>query len=216
MSQPRQRSRMKKKPPLAPLSTGFFENNKPVVRVEDGDRSEAPAVDPISQITPWLYLGSHRDALDMGLLQDKGIEYILNTAKECDSCTDSSSSDSSGGETPEGYIKPRLCYLKLDWLDHADESISSEFQRAFNFIERARAEGKKCLVHCRRGISRSATLVIAYLMQHVQFDLDAAFDHVRLCRSIINPNLGFVLSLETFAQQLGQPRPGLSLRLLEA
>ena len=34
------------------------------------------------------------------------------------------------------------------------------------------------------------------------FDLDAAFSHVRLCRSIINPNLGFVLSLETFAEQL--------------
>eukprot|EP01059_Diplonema_ambulator_P028351 TRINITY_DN47127_c0_g1_i1.p1 TRINITY_DN47127_c0_g1~~TRINITY_DN47127_c0_g1_i1.p1 ORF type:complete len:240 (+),score=37.37 TRINITY_DN47127_c0_g1_i1:444-1163(+) len=196
----------KKKPPLAPLSTGFIENHKPVHRLSEGDKVQdfqrpERVSGSLSQITPWLYLGSLSDALDRNLLKSHGIDYILNTAKECESGGESSS-DSSGGESPDGTHKwPQ--YLKLDLVDHADEAILSVFQRAFSFIEHARRENKKVLVHCRRGISRSATLVIAYLMQYLHKELDDAFNFVRNKRSIINPNLGFVLSLETFAQQLG-------------
>eukprot|EP01064_Diplonema_japonicum_P035333 TRINITY_DN763_c12_g1_i1.p1 TRINITY_DN763_c12_g1~~TRINITY_DN763_c12_g1_i1.p1 ORF type:complete len:240 (+),score=39.31 TRINITY_DN763_c12_g1_i1:473-1192(+) len=197
----------KKKPPLAPLSTGFVETHKPVHRVTDSEkalefiRPERTISGSLSQITPWLYLGSLSDALDRTLLKSHGIDYILNTAKECESGGESSS-ESSGGESPDGTCKwPQ--YLKLDLVDHADEAISTVFQRAFSFIEHARREKKKVLVHCRRGISRSATLVIAYLMKYSNKQLDDAFNYVRDKRSIINPNLGFVLSLETFAQQLG-------------
>ena len=184
-----------------------MQNTKPVQRVQDAEKSECSGVDPLSQITPWLYLGSHRDALDSSMLASHGIDCVLNTAKECDTeWADSSSScgDSSGSETPEGWRRHPITYLKLHWTDHADESISQEFPAAFKFIEAARQQGRKVLVHCRRGISRSATLVIAYLMQYVSYGLDDAFSHVRSKRAIINPNLGFVLSLETFARQLGQ------------
>ena len=153
--------------------------------------------DSLSMITQWLYLGSYSDALDKSLLKRNNISYILNTAKECESADSSNSSDSD----TDGEMWPT--YLKLDLVDHADEAIASVFHKAYQFIDTARKENKRVLVHCRRGISRSATLVIAYLMQSQNLQLDEAFDFVRCCRSIINPNIGFVLSLETFAAQLG-------------
>ncbi|KAJ9444559.1 Dual specificity protein phosphatase 1 [Diplonema papillatum] len=200
-SKPRERGR-RKGPPLAPLST-LSEAHVPVHRLTEEEQLELAKHDSrsetLSQITPWLFLGSHSDAMDKNLLRKHNIKCVLNTAKECDS----SSSDSSGGESPD---RSDVEYQKLELADHADESISLHFFTAFNFLETWRKQNRNVLVHCRRGISRSATLVIAYLMQHQSKQLQEAYNHVRSRRSIISPNLGFVLSLEAFAQELGNSR----------
>ena len=127
-----------------------------MVRVEDSERCGGSACEPLSEITPWLFLGSHGDALNTRALQEKGITYVLNTAKECES-GDSTSSDSSGCETPEGHTKDCVWYLKLDWTDTADESITGEFQRAFAFIEKARSEGKKVCPFATRNTTHSVS-----------------------------------------------------------
>eukprot|EP00668_Euglena_longa_P043523 GGOE01057944.1.p2 GENE.GGOE01057944.1~~GGOE01057944.1.p2 ORF type:complete len:149 (-),score=25.88 GGOE01057944.1:524-970(-) len=115
---------------------------------------------------------------------ERGVEYILNVGKEVD--------------TPEAEEKG-FHYLKLDLEDNADTPIGEYFQQTYMFIEEARAQSHKVLVHCRRGISRSATIVIAYVMRHNQKTFDEAFDYVKRKRDIINPNLGFVLALESIS-----------------
>eukprot|EP00755_Sulcionema_specki_P028317 Sspe_Gene.89625::Locus_61356_Transcript_1_2_Confidence_0.750_Length_891::g.89625::m.89625/K21278/DUSP1; dual specificity protein phosphatase 1 len=207
----KQRTKASKGPMLAPLK-GFVEPSKPVYRVPDDERDrfeatrQPPTGDSISQITDWLFLGSLSDALDRELLNRHGITYILNVAKECESGdSPSDHSCSSGEDTPGSQSDSKFTYAKLDVVDHADEAIGSVFHAAFRFLEKARLDGAKVLVHCRRGISRSATLVIAYLMKYQNMGLNEAFEHVQHRRSIINPNLGFVMSLETFDKSLKAP-----------
>lgn len=49
-------------------------------------------------------------------------------------------------------------------LDNDDEKISDLFEEASDFIEHVEHSGRKVLVHCFEGKSRSATVVLAYLM----------------------------------------------------
>lgn len=54
------------------------------------------------------------------------------------------------------------------------------------------------LVHCKMGISRSASVVIAYVMKAYGWDLRQALDFVKTRRSCIKPNSGFLKQLETY------------------
>jgi hypothetical protein len=135
-----------------------------------------------TEIFPWLYLGNARDACDFTALAEKNIKYILNISKE---------------DSPEGSPESRgYRYMKLSLDDNSDVPIAQYFDISHKFIEDARARNTGVLVHCRKGVSRSATIVIAYVMKHQGIPFEDAFEYVKQKRSIINPNLGFVLALE--------------------
>ena len=59
--------------------------------------------------------------------------------------------------------------------DDGIDSIRPHIEESNAFIEDARRAGGKVLVHCRVGVSRSATLTIAYLMKHLEMDLASAY-----------------------------------------
>jgi len=80
--------------------------------------------------------------------------------------------------------------------------ISKYFQEAHNFIEEGRAKNCKVLVHCEGGISRSPTIVIAYLMRYNGMTLKDALEHVSQKRPIISPNMGFMNELKKYEQCL--------------
>eukprot|EP00756_Hemistasia_phaeocysticola_P011302 Hpha_TRINITY_DN15107_c0_g2::TRINITY_DN15107_c0_g2_i1::g.128224::m.128224/K21278/DUSP1; dual specificity protein phosphatase 1 len=196
------KTKTKKKPlpPPVPALAIEIQNHPPVFRVTEEDKkameNQANAgvkfeTQIMSQIRPWLFLGSIADALDRDRLTANGVTHILNAAKECDSGSPDAHADYGG-----------LVYKKLNLVDHSDEPIVGVFEEAFEFIEGAKRGGGKVLVHCHRGISRSATLVIAYVMKTEELSLEAAFESVRAKRSIVNPNLGFVLTLQGYQNQL--------------
>ena len=58
------------------------------------------------------------------------------------------------------------------------------------------------LVHCQAGISRSATICIAYLMFYKNITVDQSFDWLKAKRSVISPNLSFMRQLMEFEVQL--------------
>uniref|UniRef100_A0A8C5GN43 Uncharacterized protein n=1 Tax=Gouania willdenowi TaxID=441366 RepID=A0A8C5GN43_GOUWI len=61
-----------------------------------------------------------------------------------------------------------------------------------------RKAGAKCLVHCKMGVSRSASTVIAYAMKEYGWDLDTAFDFVKEKRAVTKPNPSFMKQLEEY------------------
>lgn len=87
------------------------------------------------------------------------------------------------GDVPEA----RLC-------DHFDE--------ATDFIHARLGEGKRVLVHCQAGISRSATICIAYLMRYHHMSWSAAYMVLKDARPLICPNMGFMTQLAAYEKSL--------------
>lgn len=91
--------------------------------------------------------------------------------------------------------------IEVNDTDSAD--LSSWFPQAISFIDSVKERNGKVLVHCQAGVSRSATICLAYLMFTVKIGLEAAFEHVKSRRSVISPNLNFMSQLKNFEQELG-------------
>ena len=82
--------------------------------------------------------------------------------------------------------------------DCATQNIIQYFGECINFIK----ENDKILVHCMAGASRSATIVIAYIMWEQKMSSQDALDFVSKKRSIICPNEGFIDQLKIFEKLL--------------
>src|SRR5271154_6744959 len=100
----------------------------------------------MSFIVEGLYLGNLKDASNEKLLQQYGITHILGLV--------------NGQPRFDNIIY--LVYNNVD--DHPNQNILQYFGQSISFIDKAINKGGKVLVHCFAGVSRSATIVIAYLM----------------------------------------------------
>lgn len=82
------------------------------------------------------------------------------------------------------------------------ESIKPHFVPSFRFIENHVNKGTSCLIHCWGGVSRSSSIVIAYLMQKNKWNLKTSYEFVKNRRAI-EPNEGFAKQLIEFETELG-------------
>ncbi|CAG8486423.1 24512_t:CDS:2 [Cetraspora pellucida] len=125
-----------------------------------------------SHIIPGLYLGRLNSliaASDQSWLKEHKITHILTVA------------DSISPSFP-GLFKYKVISIR----DHPSQNISRHFEEMFEFIQSVLdQEGGKILVHCHQGVSRSASVVIAYIMRSQQVSLDHALKLVKERRSAI-------------------------------
>lgn len=131
----------------------------------------------MNQIVNGLYLGSYKDAHNYELLVRSGITHIVNLSRLPDFYPDSFS------------------YLHIDIEDDEEADINRYFTRTSRFIHNAILNGGIVLVHCMAGISRSPTIVIAYLVQKRKLSLNQAMLTVKSMRPQIDPNEGFIEQL---------------------
>ncbi|EFO91321.1 CRE-VHP-1 protein [Caenorhabditis remanei] len=136
-----------------------------------------PTGDGITLITPNIYLGSQMDSLDETMLKALDISVVINLSMTC----------------PKSVcIKEEKNFMRIPVNDSYQEKLSPYFPMAYEFLERCRKAGKKCLIHCLAGISRSPTLCISYIMRHMKMGSDDAYRYVKERRPSISPNFNFM------------------------
>lgn len=98
----------------------------------------------------------------------------------------------------DNFFPGMFKYLNVRVYDDEKTDLLKHWDNTYKYINKARREGSKVLVHCKMGISRSASVVIAYAMKAYNWNFDKALKHVKGKRSCIKPNANFLSQLETY------------------
>ena len=136
----------------------------------------------IDKITNNIYLGNIKGLSEKEYLKTEKIKSILSLTKETPKVDD------------ELNINQKI--LPID--DLYSENIIKYFKECIEFID----NNGKIFIHCECGVSRSATIVIAYLMWKTHSTFEAVYSFVKKTRPEIDPNNGFRRQLKKFQQLL--------------
>ncbi|XP_034608293.1 protein phosphatase Slingshot homolog 2 isoform X3 [Trachemys scripta elegans] len=130
---------------------------------------------------PHRSAGSEWNASNLEDLQNRGVRYILNVTREIDN-----------------FFPGVFEYHNIRVYDEEATDLLAYWNDTYKFISKAKKNGSKCLVHCKMGVSRSASTVIAYAMKEYGWNLDRAYDHVKERRTVTKPNPSFMRQLEEY------------------
>nr|CAI5820296.1 unnamed protein product [Callosobruchus analis] len=147
-------------------------------------------MDAPTEIFDHVYLGSEWNASNYEELRRNGVGHILNVTREIDN-----------------FFPGTFDYLNVRVYDDERTDLLKHWDDTFKYITKAKAKGSKVLVHCKMGVSRSASVVIAYAMKAYNWDFNTALKHVKEKRSCIKPNHSFLLQLETYQSETNLKSP---------
>ena len=143
---------------------------------------------PLHPIRADLFLGSRPRPEQAAALEELGITHVVSCLAE--------------SERPAvAFLKDDFETLFLPVRDGMNEDLAATFAGFFAFLDRA-GSGAKALVHCEVGVSRSASLVIARVMQTERARFYEAYRAVRAHRPQVLPNVGFASQLQRFEHAL--------------
>jgi len=133
-----------------------------------------------NKVITGLFISGIHEASDSLCLKNLGITHILCLTE---------------------FIKvkiPGITYLHLPVMDTETQDMIAIFDETFEFIDQARLSSGNVLVHCMAGISRSATVVTAYLMRKFGFSMGDSLEMVQKARPIVCPNGMFRFQLQLY------------------
>lgn len=140
----------------------------------------------VDEIVNRIYIANFAAANNLQLMKDYGFTHVIVSATEL----------------PTPFPKS-FTYLKIDVQDSLTDNIRRYFDQCLEFMNQALQDKDSIiLVHCMQGISRSPTIVIAYLMKYKRLSLARALEIVSSRRPEIKPNPGFMKQLEDYDNEL--------------
>ncbi|XP_046670154.1 dual specificity protein phosphatase MPK-4-like [Homalodisca vitripennis] len=138
----------------------------------------------IDLIETGLFLGNVTAATDKNVLESNKINRIITV----DSCP-----------LPLKITDlPGIKTLFIQVTDLPQEDLLAHFEETYNFIKNSQDQKNVLLVHCYFGVSRSATVVIAFIMKKYGISYQDAFERVKSLRRFVGPNAGFEAQLQLF------------------
>lgn len=143
-----------------------------------------------SLITKKLYLSSSLCAESQRVLQNLGIKTVINCSTSIPNFFEN---------------KLPIEYIRVSIEDDQNENLLGHLDKINQQIQDR--EHQPILVHCARGQSRSASVLIGYLIYSTKCSYLEALFAVQKARSVIKPNPGFVTQLELYASRHIQQKP---------
>ena len=137
---------------------------------------------PIDHIIDNIYLGDFRTADNINILREYQITHIINCAFNL----------------PNKFPN-EITYKRLELRDEPDQPIMQRLEEAYQFI--IENKDKKIFVHCVFGKSRSASVVIFYVMKEKKMNFKEAKTFVKNIRNIVEPNPGFAAELNRYYEE---------------
>ena len=139
----------------------------------------------IIHITDNIYLGNAYNAADYDYLIENNIKCIVNATEEIDNY----------------YTNKNFIYMKLDGIiDDSTSSIKKYFNDFLRFIHDNKTSN--ILIHCYMGSSRSATLVVLYLVYYNMYSLEDALKFVEEKCPRINININYINELKEYTNKI--------------
>ncbi len=135
----------------------------------------------IDKITDKVFLGNEEGGLNKEKLKELGVTHILICGLDL-----------------HKFHPKEFTYKHFLIDDHPNEDLKKYFRESLMFMD----SSKKVYVHCWAGVSRSASIVIAYIMWKNKYNYEEAYSFVKERREWINPNEGFISQLKEFEQIL--------------
>lgn len=137
-------------------------------------------MDNYNEIIPNLFLGNKIAANDKIFLDKYNIEYIINLSNE------------------NINTYPNIEYKHININDDPSENIYDYFDTCVNIIEDCLNNNKVILVNCKYGLSRSASIIVAYFIKIKKLTVSESYDVVNNKRPI-NINIGFLEQLNQYS-----------------
>merc|ERR1712137_87716 len=139
-----------------------------------------------SEVLPFLFVGGAVcSEAQYQELKAKGVKKIVNV--------------SNVERSPKGF---ECTFIYAD--DDQVEQLSRVFEQVADLIDSAEQAGEAVYVHCQRGLSRSPSLVMAYLMLKKGYDLRGAYEYVKEKRANIGPRSNFIAQLCLLEKRLAE------------
>lgn len=138
-------------------------------------------------MVPGLFIGGQNSALVISKLHENKIKRVLKV---------------NGVESSIRFSTFGIELKVMDIDDMPDFNIRPYFEEAHEFIHAGLSCDEGVLVVCTAGISRSAAIVISYLIRHNNMTFDEAFKTTKTARVYIQPNPGFERTLKLYAAKL--------------
>jgi protein-tyrosine phosphatase len=144
----------------------------------------------LDEIIPHLFLGNIYVGTDYRVLKKFNITHIVRIVENSELLID--------------YDGIKYETYELD--DYPDVDIKEIFNKVNISIRTSRKKKENVLVHCVMGISRSPTVIIAYLIDKQKMSLRHAVKLVQDKRPCIFPNEGFIEQLKLYEKQIQRRR----------
>jgi len=158
----------------------------------------------VSEILPaQLYLSNWRGAANREALVQLQITHIASMGTEF------------VGEEPCADLGIQYFAIEVDDTEEQAGEMQTVLAQVVEWIDKAIVSGGRVVVHCAAGISRSATVVLAYLVAQRSMSLRTAYEHIRTARSVVWPNTGFMRILIAWEQRCRGPRGTMRLQQWE-
>jgi protein-tyrosine phosphatase len=141
----------------------------------------------LHEVYPNIFVGNISTSFNKEHLKNKGITHILSVI------------DGMGKTYPNDFT-----YMNLKAIDNKECNLSQYFENSYQFINDAIRKGGKVYVHCICGVSRSVSVVIAYLIKEKKMSPEKALMSIKTIRPVANPNQGFREQLKLYAKECKQ------------